>query len=151
MAILKHIASKVATTKPYVLANDNLDLFRNLDGKSLVELDAIMEIKSIEVVNSTNEIPALVLEFKDKKVAFPFSRGLSNDFGEVKEYMKEEDSAYGIFRVRRKRAKDAQGQIKPGEDELPTGPEFIAFGKPSGLTYKDVEVIYSEESVPAGN
>lgn len=154
LGLNKKVAEQQQNAKPIVLANDNISLWRDLDGMSLVELDALgdkWELHSLEVATSTNDIPALLLEFKDKFVAFPFSKGIGGDPADAKAFMKETDSAYGKFYIRRKRKLDPQGQVLPGEDLTPTGAEMIFFGKPSGIVYKERELIYSAESVPAGN
>lgn len=149
MALLKGITKKTETAKPIVLANDNLSAWRDWDGKSLAEIDETHEILSIDIANSTNDIPALLLELKDKTIAFSFSKGIGADYETAKDFIKQPESVYGRFYIRRKRMLDAEGNAKPGEDTEPTGPEFIFFGKPSGIVYKTRETVYNADTVAA--
>lgn len=138
MALLKQ--TRKADSKPIHLANNDVAAWEVFNGKTLIEVDATQALTDIKVAMSTNDIPALVLEFADKKVAFPFSYGFDSAD------MSDPDIAnYGTFYVRNKRLKDAAGNVLEGQELTPTGPKYISFGKPSGITFKSEESIVASE------
>lgn len=137
MALLK--AKPNNNAKPITLANNSVDKWKHLDGKTLLEADASMALTAIKVAMSNNDIPALVLETATEKIAFPFSYGFDPAD------MNDPDTAYyGTFYVRNKRKRDAAGNVLEGEDLTPTGPAYISFGKASGITFKEETVIAGE-------
>lgn len=126
-----------------VLVNQSEEIqkpFRKYDGKTLVEVDMLEDGKLTDITigrkawDGGDDIMNLVLHFKDKKVAFPLSRGFG---GEV-----DNDPTVllnGEFYLRKRMMEnDAEGE--------PTGAEYISFGKPSGITFdKETSLVSAEE------
>lgn len=135
---LKKKAEPKEGQKPVRLSRNSVETYRKFDDKSLLEVVAMEGDNLIDIKTgiSSNNIPALLLEYKDHVVAFSFSNGTDETF------MESESGLDGIFRIRRTQARDSEGNIKKGETpENGTGPLTISFGKAGTITYSDVKQI----------
>jgi len=122
--------------KPVILANNNLDRWKHFDGKTLLDIDASENLVDVKLGTSANDIENLILEYADKKVAFPLSRGLSVDTDILNE---EEVLISCQFNIRRK-------MVDGDEEGVPSGVEYISFGKPSGITFKEEHSLVPADS-----
>lgn len=134
MALIKNTAGKDKPVRT-VAVNYNqsmIERFKKWDGKSLVEIDATNNLTSLEIGRSTWESPEgdveiinLVLGMKGEKIAFPVSRGFTEDIDNDPTALLD-----GEFYVRNKfdETKDTEGNYPY------SGPLYISFGKPAGLT-----------------
>lgn len=144
MALLKKPAK---AKKQVVLANNNIDQYKKFDGKTLLQVDATSKLVGIHLgsnnVNGT-DIQNLVLEYDNQMVAFPLSRGLSEDPTIL---LKMEELVDCQFQVRRKfdKANDTEG-VYPY-----SGPEYISFGKPTGITFDSLENLVPAEEKENAN
>jgi hypothetical protein len=146
MALIKAKPGAEARGKRNVLANqtdETIKEFLSFDGKSLVDIDLKYDGKLIDIavgkkaLEDGTEITNLVLEFKDKRVAFPMSRGFSEELDENPDGLLD-----GEFYVRNK---FGEGDV---EGEYPyTGAKYISFGKPSGITFDTLESAVKTEVV----
>lgn len=129
--------------KRTVLVNQSVEIqkpFRSWDGKTLIEIDAANELVDITIGKKTledsTEITNLVLHFKTRKVAFPLSRGFAEAVAEDPTNLLE-----GEFYLRKK-------MIEGDEDGMPSGDEYISFGKPSGINFDtEVSLVKAKEAV----
>lgn len=138
MSLIKNREGK-AIKKRNVLANQSEEIikeFLSFDGKTLVDVDLKLDGKLLDIAVGKKEledgttITNLVMEFKDRTVGFPMSRGFAEDVDTDSEVLLD-----GEFYVRNKFDAD-----KDVEGEYPySGPKYISFGKPSGITYDTVE------------
>src|SRR5690606_37975109 len=88
--------------KPVILANNNVDAWKKFDGKTLLEVDTKEPITDVKLGRNTwedKDIYSLILEYKDRKVAFPLSKGLSVDTDILRD---PEQLINCVFNVRRK-------------------------------------------------
>jgi hypothetical protein len=138
MKLVKDRTKKTAE-KPVVLVRNNVNTYaEKFDGKSLVD---IIEEEGDDLINimtgiSSAGYPALLLEYKDKILSFPFSNSIDETF------MDSEDGLDGTFRKNRTQARDKAGNILPGETpENGTGPMIISYGKTGTITYSDVKTV----------
>jgi len=135
MALIKNTEGKTVRTKRTVLVNAELvqkDFINLLPGKSLVEIDIMLDGKLLDIETAEKDQPDgsvihnLVLELKDRFVAIPISK----NFAEV--LATDGDALLdGEFYAANKMDKE-----KDVEGEYPyTGPLYISFGKPSDVTF----------------
>ena len=142
MALIKKVAGKTETPARTVSVNTTEELinkFKKWDGKTLVDIDATTELKSITVGRKEwdgGTIVNLIIGFpKGDRVAFPLSRGFSATIDED-----ETELLNGEFYVSKK--------MKEGDEEgNPTGDTYISFGKPSGLTFDEEKSLVDAEAV----
>lgn len=141
MALLKGKVS-AEKGKRTVLVNQSAEIqkpFRAWDGKTLVEVDAANELMDITIGKKTLEdstvITNLVIHLKTRKVAFPLSRGFADD-------VENDPTALldGEFYLRKK-------MNEGDEDGMPTGDEYISFGKPSGINFDSEESLVNAKEV----
>lgn len=146
MAILKTIPGKETKTKKVLLANQSettIKEFLGFDGKSLVEVDVMLNGKLTDItvgrktLEDGSEIVNLLLHYPLRKVAIPMSRTFTEVIDADPLALLE-----GEFYVRNKFNEDTDT-----EGEYPySGPQYISFGKPSGITF-DSEVSVNELQV----
>lgn len=140
MALLKKDPAKTVKTKT-VSVNSNASLVDKYSklwaGKSLEEVDATTTLKKISTGKKTLEngdtIHNLIIQFpKGDRIAFPLSRGFS-------ESIEDDPTAIldGEFYAANKFNEDTDT-----EGEYPyTGPLYMSFGKPSGLSFDEEETL----------
>lgn len=123
----KETAKKVAT-----LANDRtkgiLPEVRSWDTKTLFDIASEVLIERIDLVSSVNpknneKIFNLAIELEGKTLVFPLSKSITADMA----ILDSEEFSDCRFVISKKMI---DGVDKPGS---PNGPEYISFGKPSGL------------------
>ncbi len=130
--------------KRNVLANQSEETIREFltwDGKSLVDIDLKYAGKLLDIgvgkkaLEDGTTITNLVVEFSDRNVAFPMSRGFSEVVDNDPDTLLD-----GEFYVRNKMAEgDTEGEYPY------SGPKYISFGKPAGITFDSVTSLVKAE------
>lgn len=142
MALLKGKLSE-NKGKRTVLVNQSAEIqkaFKGWDGKTLIEVDAANKLVDITVgkkqLENGETITNLVVHFETRKVAFPLSRGFA-------EMVETDPTALldGEFYLRKK-------MLENDEEGVPTGDEYISFGKPSGINFdSEKSLVTAEETI----
>lgn len=108
------------------------------------DIDSELNLTDIEVGTSTirgAEVESLILGFEKEDVVFPLSNGFDTSIFDT------DSLADCRFYVTRKRKRDQNGDLLPGEELTPTGDEYISFGKPSGITFESRRSLVDAEAV----
>ena len=145
MAIIKNLAGKKRDSKIVSVnfSTTQLDKYSKWAGKSLMEVDEEEEFEKISLGKTNWEgkvINNLVVEFTDGTgIAVP----LSYAFAEVVDD-DEDQLIYGDFFVANKfnEEQDTKGEYPY------TGPTYMSFGKPAGLTFDEM-ITKAEKEVEA--
>ena len=130
--LLKNAAAKREKAPTVIGVNSNTNItekFRGWDRKSLIELDGSTDFTSIEIGESewdSTTIYNLIIGMKDGDYAFP----LSKEFTKELEANGNDVLLDGQFFLTNKMGpKDKEGEYPY------TGPLYMSFGKPAGLTF----------------
>lgn len=145
MALLKN-AKKTEQTAKTVSVNFSEALVKEFSkwaGKSLIDIDATQQLKSISVGRKTwegGEIVNLVIGLANRRIAFPLSKGFSEN---VDNDNFEESLLDGEFYAANKFDED-----KDEDGKYPySGPMYISFGKPAGLTFDTEDDLVGTQTV----
>jgi hypothetical protein len=129
-------------TKRIVLANAIVADLLKWNGKNLEEVDAFADIKNVTKGVSTNpqtgdEYTSVLVELKDKKIAFPVSRGLAENLEAL-----EDETMLGrlCFNIRNKKG---EGDTESDYANY-TGAQYISIGLPAEITFEETELIKPE-------